>query len=339
MEIVETFSSVIMSYPIREGVLTERIKKLLKNCNFHPSQWQVLQGDASSRHYIRVGDGQRTLIIMAYCAKEIGERFIKAQILLKGLGVRVPEILAYETKPDIADPLIILEDLGDETFGALVDKGQGQNRLSYYQLALEVLTHIQHHFQPTENLPFIYDTFLWLDQLRLFPQMLQVDSAGTQAFMAIWQDLLKDLGQQPKTLILRDYHLGNLMWLPNQQGINSCGVLDFQDAGLGHPLYDVVSLLEEARRDLPQTERDFLLNNYQKTSPFAFDQIWYHRLAAMRHCRVLAVFTRLHVQGKTQYHQHIPRLWRLLSVHLTYPDLKDLRQWFQHYLPNNLDGR
>ena len=137
--------------------------------------------------------------------------------------------------------------------------------------------------------------------------------------------------------MLRDYHVDNLMLLPDRSGVQGCGLLDFQDAVCGPPSYDLVSLLEDARRDVPAELRWRMTDRYLAAFP-ALDRAAFLKsaaiLAAQRNCKILGIFTRLWKRdGKPHYLFHIPRLWRLLEQDLRHPALAPLARWLDHHLP------
>jgi aminoglycoside/choline kinase family phosphotransferase len=141
----------------------------------------------------------------------------------------------------------------------------------------------------------------------------------------------------PPTLVLRDYHVDNLMLLPNRPGVRGCGLLDFQDAVTGPPGYDLVSLLEDARRDIPGPLQQAMTERYLTAFP-ALDRSAFSRsaaiLAAQRNCKILGIFTRLWKRdGKRQYLAHIPRVWRLLEADLGHPALGPIARWLDRHMP------
>jgi aminoglycoside/choline kinase family phosphotransferase len=145
------------------------------------------------------------------------------------------------------------------------------------------------------------------------------------------------------TLALRDYHVDNLMLLPDRPGIQGCGLLDFQDAVTGPPGYDLVSLLEDARRDVPAALRRAMTERYLAAFP-ALDREAFLRsaaiLAAQRNCKIIGIFTRLwRRDGKPQYLAHIPRVWRLLEQDLRQPALAPVARWIDRHLPRESRSR
>jgi len=141
----------------------------------------------------------------------------------------------------------------------------------------------------------------------------------------------------PPTLVLRDYHVDNLMLLPGRPGITGCWLLDFQDAVVGQPSYDLVSLLEDARRDIPGPLREAMTERYLAAFPALDRQAFLQSaaiLSAQRNCKILGIFTRLwRRDGKRQYLAHIPRVWRLLEADLRHPALGPIARWLDRHLP------
>ncbi len=141
----------------------------------------------------------------------------------------------------------------------------------------------------------------------------------------------------PPTLVLRDFHVDNLMLLRDRSGVRRCGLLDFQDAVLGPPSYDLVSLVEDVRRDVPDALRRAMTERYLAAFP-TLDREAFLRsaaiLAAQRNCKILGIFTRLwRRDGKPGYLAHIPRVWRLIEHDLRHPALAPVAGWFDRHLP------
>ena len=150
-----------------------------------------------------------------------------------------------------------------------------------------------------------------------------------------WLSLFPAVHAQPRTLVLRDYHVDNLMRLPGRSGVAACGLLDFQDAVAGPAAYDLMSLIEDARRDLGLGLAGDMLGRYRAAFPdldgAAFETA-YAILAAQRHAKVIGIFTRLSSRdGKPAYLPHIPRVWRLLEAALEHPALAPVRDWFDRH--------
>jgi len=161
------------------------------------------------------------------------------------------------------------------------------------------------------------------------------------SFLALWSAVFDRLAAQEKGWVLRDYHSPNLLWLPQRQGIARVGVIDFQDAMRGSPAYDLVSLLQDARVDVPPELEGHLFDHYCAAVGHAqtgFDRdafaFAYAALGAQRNTKILGIFARLAKRdGKPQYLRHIPRLWRYLERDLAHRELAPLKDWYDRHLP------
>ena len=293
---------------------------------------QPLTGDASSRRYQRIRPAAGPSLILMQApdpARELVPFFTIAG-RLKAVGLSVPEIVA--AAPEAG--LLLTEDFGNETFTAALDSGADPEPL--YRLATELLIALHHSSVDTAGLP-VFDAAAFLAQVMLLPEIaFPGDEEIHSEFETVWRAALPAGLAGPTSLLLRDYHAGNLMHLPERPGVRACGLLDFQDAGAGPAAYDLISLIEDARRDLPAGLAESLVEHYLAAFPgldrFAFRSAM-AVLAAVRHTRVIAVFLRLARNGKPGYLQHLPRVWRHLDRHLARPELGPLAGWFARHLP------
>ena len=169
-----------------------------------------------------------------------------------------------------------------------------------------------------------------------------MESGARVQFTNLWRQSIEPLMNEPQTWALRDYHSPNLIWLPDREGLQKVGIIDFQDCVMGHPAYDVASLLQDARVDVPDDLELRLLTHYarkrRETDP-GFDMAAFARayavLGAQRATKILGIFVRLQKRdGKPQYMAHIPRVEHYLAKDLAHPALDDLRAWFVTYLPH-----
>jgi len=163
-----------------------------------------------------------------------------------------------------------------------------------------------------------------------------------EEYLALWRNLLPVARGVPSSLVLRDYHVDNLMVLPGRSGVAACGLLDFQDAVIGPRSYDLVSLLEDARRDVPGALAEAMLARYLAAFPELDRRAFaasFAVLAAQRNCKIVGIFTRLCVRdGKPIYLRHIPRVWRLIATDLRHPELAPMARWLDRHLPPALRG-
>lgn len=300
-----------------------------------------MAGDASARRYERLyragnKDAGQGLLMLAPPGPMATE-FITVAAILDSLGLSAPRILAAE--PDLG--LALVEDFGDDTYTALLDHGIPP--LPLYELAVDSLIHLHRHFSPdgaAARLP-VFDRELFLNQTMLFcesylPTVLDtVDDQAIESFRQAWTAPLEQALTVPNSLLLRDFHAGNLFHLSDRPGVRACGLIDFQDAGVGPVTYDMVSLLQDARRDVPARVTAACLARYTAAFPNldpGLFEISYNVLAAQRHIRVIAIFARLAGQGKPDYMAYLPRLLALLGQALGHPVLEDLAIWFDRHL-------
>ncbi len=309
----------------------------LRRQGWHEARREALAGDASSRRYERLVQGERRAILAMLPPGEHHDDFNLIAGLLQDVGLSAPRILAAERDHG----LLLVEDFGDDTYTALLDGGADARPL--YELAVDALIHLHRNFAAPAGteLP-IFDQSLFLKQTMLFcetylPSVFEtVDEAAVRAFKAAWRSALAPAMAVPQSLLLRDFHAGNLFLLPERAGVRACGLIDFQDGGIGPVTYDLVSLLQDARRDVPAQISAACLTRYRAAFP-ELEQTAFETscavLAAQRHVRVIAIFARLAGQGKPGYLQHMPRLWRLLTRALAHPALAGVAAWFEAYLP------
>jgi aminoglycoside/choline kinase family phosphotransferase len=160
-------------------------------------------------------------------------------------------------------------------------------------------------------------------------------------YINLWQEALQVVRDSKPTWVLRDFHSPNLIWLPERKGVARVGLLDFQDAVMGPGAYDLASLLQDARVDVPELMEVEMLGNYVKQraavdpdfEPASFIQI-YATVAAQRASKILGIFARLNKRdGKPQYLRHMPRVWAYLQRSLAHPSLEALKDWYTEHVP------
>ncbi len=302
-----------------------------------------LSGDASFRRYFRLSlNGERALLMDAPPGRENLSAFLAVAQHLSAMGFSAPDIYASHTP----DGFALIEDFGDATYTRLLNAGEDPCLL--YECAVDVLSSLHGHADATRiSLP-PYDGEALLKEAALLPlwqlparRGIRTGEETMASFGAAWETILKGLPDSGKTIVLRDFHVDNLMRLPGRQGPAACGLLDFQDALIGHPAYDLMSLLEDARRDVPQAMAGALRTRYEAGLDAgereAFS-LWYEVLAAQRHAKVGGIFLRLFLRdGKERYLAHIPHVMRLLERHLSHPVLAPLKTWLDENMPDRLE--
>ena len=326
-----------------------------------------VQGDASTRAYERLIHNGRKLILMnaprrpdgppvrgglsysaiAHLAEDV-KAFVAMARALRERGLSAPQIHAA----DLAEGFVLLEDLGseavvagdppapiEERYAAAVDVLVELHRQPVLG-ALPVAPGVDHRLPPYDIEAFLIEAELLLDWY-IPHRGGAVSAAARSEFATLWREALSQAYDAPPTWVLRDYHSPNLLWLPEREGLARVGLLDFQDALMGPAPYDLVSLLQDARVDVPDPLEIALLGRYVKARLDAdtsfpttgFVQL-YVTLGAQRATKILGIFARLDRRdGKPQYLRHIPRLWRYLRRSLIHPAMSELKVWYDAHVP------
>jgi aminoglycoside/choline kinase family phosphotransferase len=307
----------------------EAIEAFLAAAGFAAAARQPLARDASFRVYSRLAGGPRPAVLMDAPSPEDIRPWLLVARELGRRGVRVPAVLAA----DAAAGLLLMEDFGDATYAALIDGGH--DPVPLFARAGRVLAGL-HRLPPPESLPrwdaeamarAAAATLLdwWWPAAFGEPCPPAARAAFTAAVIA----MLAAFAGDPPVLVHRDFFAANLMRVREPDGSDSCGVIDFQDAAIGHPAYDAASLAEDARRDIPDAARAALLAELPHVSAAALAA---H--AALRHARVAGLWVRLDRRdGKPAYLRHGPRTWALLGRALAHPAALPLRAWFDAHVP------
>ncbi len=326
----------------------QAIQRFLTDHGWQAAQRSVLADDASFRRYDRLvhKDGRRAVFMDAPPPQEDVRPFIQIAHHLSTLGLSAPEIYAE----DALQGFLLLEDLGDETYTRILH-AQPDQEPALYKLAVDLL--IELHKKPaSQQIPqglAAYTTERLMAEVDLLIDWYLPEATSEPlpkearlSYQALWQEVFNCTESLPQCLVLRDFHVDNLLWLDARPDVKACGLLDFQDALKGPRAYDLMSLLEDARRDIPQSISAPLRDHYcaafddlARPGPArdAFDAS-YAILGAGRHAKVIGIFTRLAKRdGKDSYLVHIPRVWKLLESSLTHPMLASLADWFETYIP------
>ncbi len=343
------------------------IRRFLDQAGFAKAERQRIQGDASTRCYERLNLSGQSYILMnaprrpdgppvrdgkpygaiAHLAEDVTP-FVALARALRERGFSAPDIV----KADLDAGLVILEDLGAQ---AVVDGEPPAPVEARYEIAVDVLVALHRDILP-ETLPvaeggeyhiprYDMDAFLIETELLLDWYLPMCDAALPDAkratYAALWRDALQPAVDSPPSWVLRDFHSPNLLWLPQRHDVARIGLLDFQDALIGPAAYDLASLLQDARVDVPEFMEIALLSRYTRARRAAdgnFDAPEFARiyatLAAQRASKILGIFARLDRRdGKPQYLPHLPRVWAYLQRALAHPALAPLKAWYGVNVP------
>ena len=290
-------------------------------------------GDASFRRYFRAVAGGRSAILMdAPPPHEDPRPFIAVAGWLGERGFAAPVIHGA----NLDRGLVLLEDFGDVRMRETVD-AEPAREAALYGAAIDILVQLHRH----EAAPVPpYDRAVLHREANLLTEWycpaigIAPDQAG---YDAAWDDVFDHVTAGQAVTVLRDYHAENLMLIGDG---DSLGLLDFQDALAGHPAYDLVSLLQDARRDVGADVEAAMLARYKAATGAGEDfDTAYHVLGAQRNAKIVGIFTRLWQRdGKPRYPALCPRVWRYLNRDLEHPALAPVKAWFDATIPPDLRG-
>jgi hypothetical protein len=302
--------------------------EFLKQAGWVGAAISPLAGDASFRRYFRIrsGDGARAVLMDAPPPHEDPRPFIDVAEYLAAGGFRAPAIFAK----DLTRGMVLLEDFGDEQMREHLDHFP-ENEAVVYRKAIDTIIDLSR--VECADLP-PYDAAAYMREVRLLSEwympamQLAVDQAG---FDAIWTEALKPVADCQRVTVLRDYHAENIMLLED----GGQGLIDFQDALIGHPAYDLVSLLQDARRQVsPEFETEMRAYYQHAAQPDDDFDLHYALLGAQRNTKIIGIFTRLWKRdGKERYLSFLPRMWGMLERDLEHPGLMPLKAWFDTNIP------
>ncbi|WP_027580977.1 tRNA (adenosine(37)-N6)-threonylcarbamoyltransferase complex ATPase subunit type 1 TsaE [Bradyrhizobium sp. Ai1a-2] len=343
------------------------LRQFLDNAGYIDARRERMPGDASTRSYARLFDDNGSVILMnsprrpdgppiydgkpysaaVHLAEDV-KPFVAIDNGLRDRGFSAPAIRHF----DIDLGFLITEDFGKE---GVVEGDPPAPITERYEAATDMLAALHREKLPdtlpltpqlTYDIP-VFDVDAWLVELGLMIEWYLPDRGVNLApdlrneFLAMWRTLLEKPAAAPRTWVLRDFHSPNLIWLGERTGILRVGLIDFQDAVLGPATYDLVSLLQDARIDVPESLELTLLSRYikaRRTTEEHFDAASFAELyaimSAQRNTRLLGTFARLNGRdGKPHYLKHQPRIWTYLTRSLAHPALAGLREWYAAHVP------
>ena len=352
------------------------MKEFLSRAGWGDAVVTHLPGDASTRRYARLALGERKAMLMdqpqnaesptapvnasAEARRALGynavarlagadcARFIAAARWLRAHGLAAPDI--YEADP--VQGFVILEDLGDALFAEVLADGGDEKQL--YEHAVEVLATIHAHDAPPALSPdkplFDYDLAALVAETDLLTEWFLPLALGRKAsaeesaeHRGLWRAVLSETARDRRVFVHRDYHAQNLLWLPERSGIARVGLIDFQDAVAGSQAYDLISLIEDARRDVTPQLAEAATAHYLATmraqGAKVDENAFRHAMAVMaaqRNAKIVGIFARLYTRdGKARYLAFLPRVWTYLERDLEHPALAGLRTWYDRVIPKD----
>jgi aminoglycoside/choline kinase family phosphotransferase len=352
----------------------EAARAFLAEAGWDRAQIAALPGDASTRRYYRVNQNGRAAMLMdqpqnseapasppsatpeerqsfgynatARLAGADCERFIATAKFLRSRGLAAPQIYA----DDAVQGFVLLEDFGDDLYADVL--GNGVDEQALYRAAIDAIARLHADPAPPRLSAgaalFDYDLIALLAETDLMTDWFMPLALSRPAHpdevsehRALWRDALRTIDSPERVFVHRDYHAQNLFWLPQRSGTERVGMIDFQDALAGNRSYDVISLLEDARRDvspeLAAAMKTHYLNAMKAQGRELDQELWTAEAAitaAQRNAKIAGIFARLASRdGKPRYLAHLPRVWRYLEGDLAHPALADLRDWYDRALP------
>lgn len=360
---------------------TDMIMDFLCSAGWDDARLHALPGDASTRRYYRIISKNRHAMLMdqpqnaesppappnaseterrslgynavARLAGADCARFIAISEYLCGRGLSAPRIYAADSSAGF----VLMEDFGDRLYSNVLANGKTERDL--YTLAVDALVHL-HAVPAPERIAagihlFPYDQMAMLAETDLLtewylPLVLHRNATAHEIteHREIWRALLAKIECGNNTFVLRDYHAQNLLWLEAREGVARVGLIDFQDAVAGSPAYDLVSLIEDARREVsPELASDMIAHYLlaMREQGTAVDEEPFRAavaiMAAQRNAKIAGIFARLHLRdGKSRYLSYLPRVWGYLRRDLNHPSLAPLKAWYERVLPSSArEGR
>ena len=325
------------------------IVKFLSDNNFKSVVRQSITPDASHRKYERIIDksgannhlGGKSFILMNDNATHNNlASFIKISDFLRSIGLSSPVVYFADEKKGLA----LTEDFRLDSFslifaGASILSKNHKVERKVYMHSIAAITRMQRAKIDIELELFSKD--MLIEELDIFInwyfryKAIILTKLQKETFYSIWNDLLDSIRIKDSFFVHRDFHADNLLWLPKREGIRKVGMLDFQDAVLGSPTYDLVSLLEDARVDVVDEVSQYIINHFLDNNKkfqeedFMYD---YSVFGVQRNLKILGIFTRLNATGKEKYISMLERIWRYISIHIKKEHFSELRKWINEVL-------
>jgi aminoglycoside/choline kinase family phosphotransferase len=357
----------------------DAMRAFLKRAGWGDAAITALPGDASTRRYFRVAMGGRKAMLMdqpqhaeqptapanatpderralgynaiaRLAGADVG-RFVAASNFLRAQGLSAPDV--YDSDP--AQGFALIEDFGNSLYDDVLTGGGDANLL--YGAAIDALAKLHAHAAPAalgDEPLHRYDETALIAETNLLPEWFFPVALGRTAtadevaeHRALWRKALAPVLDHPPVFVHRDYHAQNLLWLPEREGGARVGIIDFQDAVAGTQAYDLVSLVEDARRDVPPALAEAMTNRYlaamqAQGTPLDGDAFRAQAatIATQRNAKIAGIFARLYKRdNKPRYLDYLPRVWGYLNKDLEHPTMHDLKAWYDARIPLAARGK
>ncbi|MBS91899.1 MAG: hypothetical protein CMM95_02455 [Rickettsiales bacterium] len=307
----------------------KKIIKILEKKKIKFSNLSALQGDASERRYFKIQCNKTYMILMYDNNKKNLKKFLKVSKMLEN-KVTVPKIIRDFRE----EKVILLEDFGNTEYGKIIDE---KNKKKYYKSAIDALIEIQKFIlklSPYSIKEFLRESDLFFEwYVSGFKNKLKIK------INELLTNFIKKTQDLPQVFVHRDYHIDNLFFLNRRSDHFKCGWIDYQDALIGPCVYDLVSLTQDARVNVPKKVEEFAIEYYLRKNPNIDKELFifsYSIIAIQRHMKVLGIFSRLAKRdGKKKYLSHIPRVKKMLISNLKKNEFSELNGLLINLIKND----
>jgi len=316
---------------MNKKIFSSAATNFLEKNNLNKLSVTSLKNDASKRKYYRFNNYKKNVLLMdSSLEKKTIANFILISNWLIENNFSAPSIYLK----DKTYGLLLLEDFGLNKFSIILKKNKNK-KLYYYKKAIDALIDLSKKKPPCFLKP--YDKKTYIKELNLFliwHLNYKDNNEGINEWNAIWKNLLKKIDKNHTSLVLRDYHIDNIFYLAKRKKIKDIGLIDYQDALIGHPSYDLVSLLQDVRTFISQKDQKYLYSYYLSKRNYNLKEFrqTYLILGTQRLIKIIGIFKRLNLQENNKaYMKFLPRTFKLLFENLQDPIFSDLKDWMGKY--------
>ena len=316
----------------------DQINNFLKNNQIETKNLIPIKNDASFRKYFRV-DKKILMDADPHLGEDVGS-FININHVLREFKLNVPEIFTIDKE----NGFLLLEDLGENIFSQILNS---ENEEQLYKQAIDVLVEIyKKDLNKFSNFTFLekYSVEKLQDESQLFIEWylkkylkINITDTDIKDFKDIINKIFNNLDTKFEKLVLRDYHVDNLILQKSKLGLKQVGILDFQDAVLGSSSYDLISIIEDVRRPISKDLKNILIKYFIDSTGYDPNQLEKELAfySVQRNLKILGIFSRLNLRdNKSKYMQYNDNAWKYIESNLNNPTMSDLKVWLKKILPN-----